>query len=284
MEHETVAEDYSFDCGTHTWFVLSAKSMIIDRSVGIRIHDVDLHTAGEVEESALQGQECRLTKGGVVLAQSPILRATFLGLEHGLRSFRVLIQSAGDARPSPRLERPTHGRAATGHGRSWVDVTEKVRKGAYVVDPYDDPLYRQATQPLPRPTKSPGAPVQHRTQPVNCDEMKWLHLVKCRENGSNPSVSPTVDPHQDVGESRLLRELVEVFYDRDRAVFLLLSAGFPRGMMPEFGTPVGFWTRVVDEVHHGVLAGGLATIIRRAAQMYPSNRIFKGREPDVRCG
>lgn len=75
-------------------------------------------------------------------------------------------------------------------------------------------------------------------------------------------------------QERALAELATIFYDRDHALLLATRAGFPRSRLPDFRTPLDFWTRVLEEASSGILKDGAQSIVRAAAELYPSNHFF----------
>lgn len=76
-------------------------------------------------------------------------------------------------------------------------------------------------------------------------------------------------------DEALIRELARVFWDREKAMTLVISARLPPQCMPEFKSPRVFWTLVVSEVDNGALEEGVRAIAVAAAERYPGNRVFK---------
>ena len=81
----------------------------------------------------------------------------------------------------------------------------------------------------------------------------------------------------------VLAEITRVFSERDDAIRLAESSGFPKGRMPQFTTSLAFWSKVANEAYNGVLPKGIEPIIKEAIALYPKNTVFlqyhKPREP-----
>jgi hypothetical protein len=75
-------------------------------------------------------------------------------------------------------------------------------------------------------------------------------------------------------EEHAFAELVRVVHERDLATMLVKAAGFPMTRIPEFTTPLAFWTKVVQGARDGVLPGGIRPLIKKAAVLFPNNEIF----------
>lgn len=75
-------------------------------------------------------------------------------------------------------------------------------------------------------------------------------------------------------DNRIFEALTTVFKDRDLAVLLAESAGFPKSRLPPFSDPLIFWTNVICESRNGLLQGGIRPILEKAAEMYPDNPVF----------
>lgn len=74
--------------------------------------------------------------------------------------------------------------------------------------------------------------------------------------------------------SPVVFELARVIHDYDEAMSLLLGAGFPMDMLPEFTTSRSFWHRVTEKALNGS-PPGMRAIVAAAATMYPSNQTFR---------
>ncbi len=79
---------------------------------------------------------------------------------------------------------------------------------------------------------------------------------------------------EQTSEDEVFWEISRVFCDRDRAIFLVMSAGFPAAMVPYFTTPLLFWSKVLEEVRNGALADGVWSLVDEVARMYPGNSVF----------
>jgi hypothetical protein len=91
--------------------------------------------------------------------------------------------------------------------------------------------------------------------------------------------APTPSPSPD-----LLNALASVFDTEAAAVGLLERVGVPRMRLPSFGqtTPIQFWEAIGREAEKGLIAGGLATVLREAAKDYPHNpRFQQGLKPEA---
>ena len=75
-------------------------------------------------------------------------------------------------------------------------------------------------------------------------------------------------------ERDVISELSRVFHGRDQALDLARKAGIPLPRMPAFTTPLAFWTKVVQEIHNGVIHGGLSLLCAKAMELYPANPVF----------
>ena len=84
----------------------------------------------------------------------------------------------------------------------------------------------------------------------------------------------SVSSQDEASTQRALSELARVCCDRDHAEMLLGKAGFPKERMPQFASPLVFWTKVVEEARHGVLKGGALPIIEVVGDLYPNNPVF----------
>jgi ubiquitin-protein ligase len=75
--------------------------------------------------------------------------------------------------------------------------------------------------------------------------------------------------------------------NRRPIIYLLGKIGFPRERIPEFGTPLYFWSEICSEAEGGVVQGGAEAIVTAAADEYPHNHCFlkwchERSEPDNR--
>jgi Effector-associated domain 1 len=88
-----------------------------------------------------------------------------------------------------------------------------------------------------------------------------------------------------VNEERLtdpeIRELAQIFDDRNRAGGLLRAAGFPADRIPEMqgGNSIEFWREVNRMVGGGVMKDGRRNILAAAGDVYPFNPVFTGEVP-----
>lgn len=82
------------------------------------------------------------------------------------------------------------------------------------------------------------------------------------------SATPT---SEDERERRIAEELATTFYERSDAIALLRAAGFPTSQIPHCSTPLIFWIEVVRKASDGMLAGGVHTILDKAATLHGSN-------------
>lgn len=75
----------------------------------------------------------------------------------------------------------------------------------------------------------------------------------------------------------LLDALASVFDTEASATGVLERAGVPKGRLQPFGlmTPVQYWESVCRELEKGLIAGGLAALLREAANAYPYNPLFQ---------
>lgn len=73
----------------------------------------------------------------------------------------------------------------------------------------------------------------------------------------------------------VVRELADVFHDREEALLLLQRSDFPMSRLPDFTTPLSFWSTVAEKACNGVLPGGIQRVIDMAARLYPENSMFR---------
>ena len=74
-----------------------------------------------------------------------------------------------------------------------------------------------------------------------------------------------------------LAELARVFNNQQSAHALLEDVGFDRGRIPAWGDnvqPDVFWRGAAHEAEDGMVAGGLAALVRGAGDRYPHNQVF----------
>jgi hypothetical protein len=72
----------------------------------------------------------------------------------------------------------------------------------------------------------------------------------------------------------LIYELAKVSYDKEAAQQLALRARFRAALLPDFATPLGFWTKVVEQLRNGATEGGVLPLIEQAVELWPGNREF----------
>lgn len=73
----------------------------------------------------------------------------------------------------------------------------------------------------------------------------------------------------------LIDELSQVFCDAEEATALALRSGVPHDRIPVFANSLSFWSWVVREATAGLNRGGVGTLARGAADLYPHNRVFQ---------
>ncbi len=75
----------------------------------------------------------------------------------------------------------------------------------------------------------------------------------------------------------ILDALASVFDSEAAAVGVLERAGVPKARLQPFGgmTPLQYWASVCRELEKGLVAGGLAALLREAANAYPYNPTFQ---------
>jgi len=72
----------------------------------------------------------------------------------------------------------------------------------------------------------------------------------------------------------LVDELARIIWDADIAKLLLLRAEFPRQHLPDFKTPLGFWTHVLHAAHDGTFRGGVQALVDEAVLQFPNNELL----------
>ncbi len=97
-----------------------------------------------------------------------------------------------------------------------------------------------------------------------------------------PAAPPATAPHAQLDcrtlrDQGLLDALAAVFDSEAAAIGVLERAGVPTGRLRPFGrmTPVQYWESVCRELEKGLAAGGLAALLRAAANAYPHNPTFQ---------
>jgi hypothetical protein len=78
-----------------------------------------------------------------------------------------------------------------------------------------------------------------------------------------------------ITEDMLVDELAQVIADEGRARLVLQRAKFPAGQTPAFRMPLVFWSTVVGDARHGVIAGGVRALVVEAARLVPGNAVFQ---------
>lgn len=63
--------------------------------------------------------------------------------------------------------------------------------------------------------------------------------------------------------------LAQIYSTEQHALGLLHGVDYPRDRTPAFDTATNFWRHVVRDVENGIIAGGIATLLREAARQYP---------------
>jgi hypothetical protein len=91
------------------------------------------------------------------------------------------------------------------------------------------------------------------------------------------------DPIGAPAPSDVLRELMRVYSDPDRAVLLVKSIGFPEYLRPRFTSSQLFFDTVVKHLNDGVPPGSFDALTRAAAREHPHNPTFRGDMPTT-CG
>jgi formylglycine-generating enzyme required for sulfatase activity len=97
-----------------------------------------------------------------------------------------------------------------------------------------------------------------------------LEEVEHRES----SQVPTEHRGHAVMMVRVVDELARVLGDAEAAMVVVKRAGFPPALIPAFSTPLTFWSRIAELACNGALTGGLAPILRVAAELYPGNEVL----------
>jgi hypothetical protein len=79
-------------------------------------------------------------------------------------------------------------------------------------------------------------------------------------------------------DAQLVDELASVFHTESAAHELLERVCFPRGRIPTFCEPAGFWRTIAQRLEAGILEGGsgLRRVVSAAAELYCGNPIFRG--------
>lgn len=108
---------------------------------------------------------------------------------------------------------------------------------------------------------------------LDCADEEWT-LVLPPDAGSAGTGAGSSRVKVIVDGKVLVDELARVIHESDEAILILRRAKFPVGMIPRFTTSLAFWSRVVDLVEGGVLAGGLRAVAGAAAELYPHNEVF----------
>ncbi len=96
------------------------------------------------------------------------------------------------------------------------------------------------------------------------------------------ATAPSASPHaqldcQTLRDQGLLEALASVFDTQAAATGVLERAGVPKGRLQPFGlmTPFQYWESVCRELEKGLVAGGIAALLRAAANAYPYNPTFQ---------
>lgn len=75
----------------------------------------------------------------------------------------------------------------------------------------------------------------------------------------------------------LMREFARVFNTRDRALALLQSVRFPRGLVPDWdhgSDPLRFWALIFDELGNGAVNAPYRRLLAAARTVYAQNDVF----------
>lgn len=73
-------------------------------------------------------------------------------------------------------------------------------------------------------------------------------------------------------EQEIVNTLARLLNDKDQAVMAATRAGIPMAGLPDFRTPLLFWTKIVEEASKGANPGGVRALLDQAAQSYPYDR------------
>jgi len=75
-------------------------------------------------------------------------------------------------------------------------------------------------------------------------------------------------------DQRIEEALADMFRIPYQARFIIERLGFPREKIPEFESPLSFWSEVARQARDGVLPGGLQAIVDYVAKMAPRHPVF----------
>jgi len=78
----------------------------------------------------------------------------------------------------------------------------------------------------------------------------------------------------EITEEKLVDELAKVVTNPDIAMLIVDRAGFDRGLIPRFCTPLTFWHEIVRAASNGANQGHVQALVEVAANLHPGNRIF----------
>ncbi len=276
MVQRTIVADYALECGHVQWTVDSVAHEFLDYAIGIVLYTIDVHTVAHVEGSSFLGLHGRLSQGSEPVVAGPVLnvvdvRRTSDGTMLRLQIARVAMRDgskggtsaraeAGDAR---RPESRADGVPSAGGSRSDDGSLprEEVTRRLHHLKPDAPPLFREPTIRLEFDANVERQSVERE------DEVAGRRLEGRRQEPAAVDLVLSLD-------DEVFWEIARVFCDRDRAVFLVMSGGFPRSMVPAFTTPLLFWAKVLEEAQNGALPEGLQPMLDKAAAMYPGNPIF----------
>ncbi len=142
--------------------------------------------------------------------------------------------------------------------QAFLDVAKQLRK---VIESEQKRRAARPASPATPAATPPQAPAQPAATPAGPPAAAPQPRLDCR----------TLRDHG------LLDALASVFDTEAAATGILEQAGVPRSRLLPFGqlTPIQYWQSVCRELEKGLVAGGLAALLREAAGAYPYNPAFQ---------